>query len=105
MSIPNHAPDVPAGGFKVSPLDYLLLAFPAAVVLRLAGASPVALFIVSCLAVIPLAGLMGRATENLAETLGAGIGGLLNATFGNAAELIIALMALRKVDQDPAMLD
>jgi Ca2+:H+ antiporter len=51
-------------------------------------------------AIIPLAGLMGRATENLAETLGAGVGGLLNATFGNAAELIIALIALSK---GPAM--
>src|SRR5450755_141595 len=55
-----------------------------------------ALFICSCLAVIPLAGWMGRATEELAEHLGHGIGGLLNATFGNAAELIIALMALSK---------
>jgi Ca2+:H+ antiporter len=49
----------------------------------------------SALAIIPLAGWMGRATEHLAEKLGEGVGGLLNATFGNAAELIIALMALR----------
>jgi Ca2+:H+ antiporter len=55
-----------------------------------------ALFICSCLAVIPLAGWMGKATEELADHLGHGIGGLLNATFGNAAELIIALMALSK---------
>lgn len=53
-------------------------------------------FISSALAIIPLAGLMGKATEHLAEKLGAGPGGLLNASFGNAAELIIALMALRK---------
>ncbi|MDA0836288.1 MAG: hypothetical protein O3B01_21660 [Planctomycetota bacterium] len=39
---------------------------------------------------------MGKATEHLAEHLGEGIGGLLNATFGNAAELIIAIMALRE---------
>ncbi|HEX6938989.1 MAG TPA: calcium/proton exchanger [Longimicrobiales bacterium] len=58
-----------------------------------AGGIPV--FIASSLAIIPLAGLMGRATEQLAERLGEGIGGLLNATFGNAAELIIAVMALR----------
>ena len=50
----------------------------------------------SGLAIIPLAGLMGEATEQLAERLGPGIGGLLNATFGNAAELIIALFALFK---------
>ena len=49
----------------------------------------------SALAIVPLAGLMGDATERLASRLGAGIGGLLNATFGNAAELIIALVALQ----------
>ena len=48
------------------------------------------------LAIVPLAGLMGEATEQLAERLGPGVGGLLNATFGNAAELIIALFALFK---------
>ncbi|HEX5043956.1 MAG TPA: calcium/proton exchanger [Candidatus Polarisedimenticolaceae bacterium] len=58
------------------------------------GALPV--FLCACLAVVPLAGLMGEATEQLAARLGAGIGGLLNATFGNAAELIIALIALRR---------
>uniref|UniRef100_A0A832I4M0 Ca(2+)/H(+) antiporter n=1 Tax=Eiseniibacteriota bacterium TaxID=2212470 RepID=A0A832I4M0_UNCEI len=53
-------------------------------------------FVLACLAIVPLAGLMGEATENLAARLGAGIGGLLNATFGNAAELIIALVALHR---------
>ena len=84
------------------PLYWLLLALPLAVGLKLAGASGMWVFVVSGVAIIPLAGLMGRATENLAETLGAGIGGLLNATFGNAAELIIALIALSK---GPAMYD
>jgi Ca2+:H+ antiporter len=54
-----------------------------------------ALFICSGLAIVPLAGWMGSATEQLSHRLGEGIGGLLNASFGNAAELIIALMALR----------
>ena len=85
--------------FEVTPLDYLLLAIPVAVILKLSGVPAVWTFLASCVAVIPLAGLMGRATENLAETLGAGIGGLLNATFGNAAELIIALFALSKAGQ------
>jgi len=49
----------------------------------------------AALAIIPLAGWMGRATEALAARAGEGIGGLLNATFGNAAELVIALSALR----------
>jgi Ca2+:H+ antiporter len=53
-------------------------------------------FLASAVAIIPLAGLMGRSTENLAHHLGPGIGGLLNATFGNAAELILALMALHE---------
>ena len=72
----------------------LLVAAPIAIGLRLAGAGPIWLFVAACVAIIPLAGLMGRATEQLAERLGPGIGGLLNATFGNAAELIIALFAL-----------
>ncbi len=75
-------------------LNYLLLFVPVAVVLELRHASATAIFMTSALAIIPLAGLMGRATEHLAERLGQGVGGLLNATFGNAAELIIALMAL-----------
>lgn len=53
-------------------------------------------FAFSAIAIVPLAGLMGEATEQLASRLGAGIGGLMNATFGNAAELIIALVALNK---------
>ena len=56
--------------------------------------SPV-IFVTACIAIIPLAGLMGKATEILADRVGAGPGGLLNATFGNACELLIALSALR----------
>ncbi len=79
-------------------LDWLLVFVPIAIALRFVPslANPTALFVVSCLAIIPLAGWMGRATEHLAEHLGQGVGGLLNATFGNAAELIIALFALSK---------
>lgn len=76
------------------PLYWLLLAAPVAIGLEIFHVGPAWIFLASGLAVIPLAGLMGRATENLAETLGAGVGGLLNATFGNAAELIIALLIL-----------
>ncbi len=77
-------------------LNWLLLSVPVAIVLELTHASAIAIFVASALAIIPLAGWMGRATEHLAERLGEGVGGLLNATFGNAAELIIAIMALRK---------
>lgn len=53
------------------------------------------IFLTACLAIVPLAWLMGRATEYLADRVGVGVGGLLNATFGNACELIIAIAALR----------
>lgn len=82
--------------FQIEPLYWLLLAVPLAIALEFLHVPPLWTFAASGLAIIPLAGLMGRATEYLAETLGAGIGGLLNATFGNAAELIIALVALSK---------
>lgn len=73
----------------------LLYAFiPISVVLELMHASPTLIFICSAVAIMPLAALMGRATEALAQHFGPGIGGFLNATFGNAVELIIALMAL-----------
>jgi Ca2+:H+ antiporter len=83
------------GRFSIRPLYWLLAALPAAVALKISHADALWLFVCSCVAIIPLAGLMGRATENLAESMGPGIGGLLNATFGNAAELIIALLALQ----------
>src|SRR5204863_2428533 len=74
---------------------YLLVPFiPAAVALDLAHGSPTLIFFASALGVVPTAALMGRATEELAARSGPGIGGLLNVTFGNAPELIIALFAL-----------
>jgi Ca2+:H+ antiporter len=83
-------------------LDWLLIFIPVAIALRFVPSLnyPTALFIVSCLAIIPLAGWMGKGTEHLAEHLGPAAGGLLSATFGNAAELIIALFALSKGLQD-----
>src|SRR5215472_6734904 len=79
-------------------INWLLFFVPVAVMLRIwpQFGNKTALFICSCFAMVPLAGYMGRATEELAEHLGHGVGGLLNATFGNAAELIIALVALSK---------
>jgi Ca2+:H+ antiporter len=67
---------------------------PIAVALDLAGVSATIVFAASALGIIPTAALMGRATEELAARSGPGIGGLLNVTFGNAPELIIALFAL-----------
>ena len=75
---------------------WLLVFVPLAIALEhLAPEQPLWVFLTSALAIVPLAGWMGHATEELAARTGEGIGGLLNATFGNAAELIIAIAALR----------
>ena len=74
---------------------YLLVPFiPGAVVLELMHASAPLIFAVAAAGIIPTAALMGLATEELAARSGPGIGGLLNVTFGNAPELIIAMFAL-----------
>jgi Ca2+:H+ antiporter len=75
-------------------LNLLLLAVPAAVVLDLLHAPPLAIFIISALAIAPLASVLGESTGVLAAYSGAAIGGILNATLGNATEMIIALFAL-----------
>ncbi len=85
-------------GFKLSRLlnlNLLLVFGVAAVILRLTGGDDVAIFATSALAIIPLAGLMGQSTEAIAVRTGPQVGGLLNATLGNAAELIITIFALR----------
>jgi Ca2+:H+ antiporter len=86
------------GGFSFEyVLNSLLILIPVSFFLEhQASPNHLAIFICSAIAIIPIAGWMGKATEHLAEHLGEGIGGLLNATFGNAAELIIAIMALRE---------
>jgi Ca2+:H+ antiporter len=78
-------------------LNLLLILVPVAIALEfLAPESHTLIFTASALSIIPLAGWLGRATEQLAHRTGEGVGGLLNATFGNAAELILAMMALHK---------
>src|SRR5437773_12348114 len=74
---------------------WLLVAIPVSWVLAWLGAPALAVFAAAGLAVVPLAAEMGVATEVLAARTGAAAGGLLNATFGNAAELIVAVVALR----------
>jgi Ca2+:H+ antiporter len=73
----------------------LLIFVPVAVVAELLGAAPLLIFIFSALAILPLSTLLGDATEHLAAYAGPTVGGLLNATLGNLAELIIAIIALR----------
>jgi Ca2+:H+ antiporter len=76
------------------PVHYLGVFIPAAIGLELAHADPVLVFGAAALGVIPCAAVMGEATEAIAAKTGPGIGGLLNVTFGNAPELIIAFFAL-----------
>ncbi len=78
-----------------NPLSYLLIALPLALIAEWAGWGPLWVFIFSALGVVPMAGFIGSATESLAAYTGPRIGGLLNATLGNAAELIITLVAVR----------
>lgn len=76
-------------------LNLLLIAIPISLSLKLLGYSPVLLFVAAGISIIPLAGYMGKATEEIAIYVGPRIGGFLNATFGNAAELIITIFALK----------
>lgn len=85
----------PRKPFRIPWRMLLLLLVPASIALNMSGSGPLLLFIVACLGVLPLASYMGEATEHLAARSGPTLGGLLNATFGNAAELIIAIVALR----------
>jgi len=79
---------------SIKPVYYLLLAVPLAIFGSLLEWRPIPIFIAACAGLIPLAGLIGEATEALAAVTGPKIGGLLNATLGNAAELIITIVAL-----------
>ncbi|HQX77061.1 MAG TPA: cation transporter, partial [Thermoflexales bacterium] len=77
-----------------NPLNYLLVFVPIAFIAEMGHAAPAMIFITAALAVIPLSGLMGDATEELAARTGPRVGGLINATLGNAAELIITTLAI-----------
>ncbi|MGH3320605.1 MAG: hypothetical protein ACRDN9_10550, partial [Streptosporangiaceae bacterium] len=73
-----------------------LVLIPLDVVLRFVGAGDVALFCLSVVALVPLAYVIGEATEHASEHTGSAIAGLLNASFGNAPELIIALFSVER---------
>ena len=89
-------PVKPLSRFLRSPINWLLIFIPTAVVLEhVANVPAPVLFFSAGVAIIPIAALIVRATEQLATRTGDAVGGLLNATFGNAPELIISLVALR----------
>lgn len=78
-----------------NPIYYLVVVAVVAVLADLAGAEPIVVFVLSAIGLIPLAKLIGEATEELAVYTGPKLGGLLNATLGNAAELIIAFFSIQ----------
>ncbi len=84
-----------ASFIRSNPLGLLLIALPFAILAELLHWSPIVIFILAAVAIIPLAGYIGAATEVLAFHTNPRIGGLLNATLGNAAELIITITAIR----------
>jgi Ca2+:H+ antiporter len=94
---PQVHPAIASRSRRRVPVRLLLLAaLPVSFLLeRVFHAPALAVFATACLGVLPLAGYMGEATEHLAHRTGPMIGGLLNATFGNAAELIISIVALQ----------
>ncbi|KAJ5375239.1 Sodium/calcium exchanger membrane region [Penicillium concentricum] len=75
-------------------INVLLVAAPVGIALYAVGANPIAVFVVNFIAIIPLAAMLSFATEEIALRTGETIGGLLNASFGNAVELIVAIIAL-----------
>lgn len=83
----------------------LLLFIPIAFVAEYTNMDPTLVFFTACLGIIPLAKIMGTATEELAAKAGQGVGGLLNATFGNAVELIISFFGLLRAKENPALLE
>src|SRR5438034_6944687 len=86
----------PISAFLRSPINLFLIFVPVTLILeRIGGVPAPAVFFSAGVAIIPMAAMIVRATEQLAMRTGDAVGGLLNATFGNAPELIIALVALK----------
>ena len=81
---------------REKPVLVMLLLVPIAILAELLHWPPTWVFLLSALSVVPLAGMIGESTEALAHHTGPRLGGLLNATLGNAAELIITIVAIRE---------
>jgi Ca2+:H+ antiporter len=96
LAPPNPAPPPHAARPQWNRLNALLVLVPTALLLDWLGVNPTVLFFVSALAIVPLAGMMGRATEKIASRVGTTLGGMLNASLGNSPEIIISLFALHR---------
>lgn len=80
-------------------LNVLLIFLPLALAAHTLHWSEVSIFFFSCLAIVPMASILGEATEHLAEQVGPALGGFLNASFGNATEILISLFGIYKGGQ------
>ncbi|KAI6088694.1 Calcium/proton exchanger [Hypoxylon rubiginosum] len=95
VKYPAHVWHITKATLLSSPVNILLFAVPIGIIAGQASWDPVAVFVINFFAIIPLAAVLSFATEEISVKLGEALGGLLNATFGNAVELIVSIIALR----------
>ncbi|KAI1380386.1 Calcium/proton exchanger [Hypoxylon crocopeplum] len=95
VKYPAHVWHITKATLLSSPVNILLIAVPIGIIAGQTGWDPVAVFVINFFAIIPLAAVLSFATEEISAKLGEALGGLLNATFGNAVELIVSIIALR----------
>ncbi|KAI8635581.1 calcium/proton exchanger [Xylariaceae sp. FL1651] len=95
VKYPAHVWHITKATLLSSPLNILLFAVPIGIIAGNAHWDPIAVFVINFFAIIPLAAVLSFATEEISAKLGEALGGLLNATFGNAVELIVSIIALR----------
>ncbi|CAJ2504846.1 Uu.00g122400.m01.CDS01 [Anthostomella pinea] len=95
VKYPAHVWHIAKATLLSSPVNILLFAVPFGIIAGNTGWDPVAVFVINFFAIIPLAAVLSFATEEISVNLGEALGGLLNATFGNAVELIVSVLALR----------
>ncbi|KAI5923547.1 Sodium/calcium exchanger protein-domain-containing protein [Camillea tinctor] len=96
VSYPAHVWHIAKATLLSSPVNVLLFAVPIGIVAGSTGWDPIAVFTINFFAIIPLAAVLSFATEEISVELGEALGGLLNATFGNAVELIVSIIALKE---------
>ncbi|KAI3335690.1 calcium/proton exchanger [Ustulina deusta] len=95
VKYPAHVWHVVKATLLSSPVNILLFAVPIGIVAGKTHWDPISVFVINFFAIIPLAAVLSFATEQISAELGEALGGLLNATFGNAVELIVSIIALR----------
>ncbi|KAJ8123229.1 hypothetical protein ONZ43_g768 [Nemania bipapillata] len=95
VKYPAHTWHITKATLLSSPVNILLFSVPVGIAAGKTHWDPVAVFVINFFAIIPLAAVLSFATEQISARLGEALGGLLNATFGNAVELIVSIIALR----------